>query len=57
MVVRLLGAVRQVTGASTRVEMDRMRIVVDCGLAQGREHAEFNADMMTADALVLTHGH
>ena len=56
-VVRLLGAVRQVTGASTRVEMDRARIVVDCGLAQGRDHGEFNADVMVCDALVLTHGH
>ncbi|HEX4513884.1 MAG TPA: MBL fold metallo-hydrolase, partial [Polyangiaceae bacterium] len=56
-VVRLLGAVRQVTGASTRVEMDRARVVVDCGLAQGRDHGAFNADMMVADALVLTHGH
>jgi metallo-beta-lactamase family protein len=55
--VRLLGAVRQVTGASTRVEMDRARIVVDCGLAQGREHGVFNPEMMNADALVLTHGH
>ena len=55
--VRLLGAVRQVTGASTRVEMDRARIVVDCGLAQGREHGAFNAEMMICDALVLTHGH
>ena len=56
-VVRLLGAVRQVTGASTRVEMDRARIVVDCGLAQGRDHGEFNSNMMICDALVLTHGH
>ncbi len=56
-VVRLLGAVHQVTGASTRVEMGRARLVVDCGLSQGREAAPFNDEVMRADAVVLTHGH
>jgi metallo-beta-lactamase family protein len=55
--VRLLGAVRQVTGAMTRVEMGGARILVDCGIAQGREAAHFPEEARNIDALVLTHGH
>jgi metallo-beta-lactamase family protein len=55
--VRLLGAVRQVTGAATRVEIGSARILVDCGVAQGRERQPMNDAVMDADALVLTHGH
>jgi metallo-beta-lactamase family protein len=55
--VRLLGAVRQVTGAATLVEMGGARILVDCGITQGRERQPMNEGVMEADALVLTHGH
>lgn len=55
--VRLLGAVRQVTGAATRVEMGGARILIDCGVTQGRERQPMNDAVMDADALVLTHGH
>lgn len=55
--VRLLGACRQVTGAMTRVETGGRRILVDCGIAQGRERMEFPDAARDIDALVLTHGH
>jgi metallo-beta-lactamase family protein len=55
--VRLLGAARQVTGAMTRVEMGQKRVLVDCGVAQGREKLEFPDAARDVDALVLTHGH
>ncbi|MCA9590482.1 MAG: MBL fold metallo-hydrolase [Myxococcales bacterium] len=55
--VRLLGAARQVTGAMTRVEMGKRRVLVDCGVAQGREKMEFPDAARDVDALVLTHGH
>jgi metallo-beta-lactamase family protein len=55
--VRLLGAVRQVTGAMTRVELGGKRILVDCGIAQGRESARFPEAARDIDAVVLTHGH
>lgn len=55
--LRLLGAVRQVTGAMTRVEMGGKKLLVDCGIAQGRDHGEFPDAARDADALVLTHGH
>jgi metallo-beta-lactamase family protein len=55
--VRILGAVRQVTGAMTRVEMGGARILVDCGIAQGRERQDFPEAARDIDAVVLTHGH
>lgn len=57
--VRLLGAVRQVTGAMTRVDTGGARLLVDCGVSQGRDRAPdmLEAAAKDADALVLTHGH
>lgn len=55
--VRLLGAARQVTGAMTRVEIGGKRLLVDCGVAQGRERMEFPEAARDVDAVVLTHGH
>ncbi len=57
--VRLLGAVRTVTGAMTRVDTGGARVLVDCGVVQGREARDwvFPDEARDADALVLTHGH
>ncbi|RYZ63167.1 MAG: MBL fold metallo-hydrolase, partial [Proteobacteria bacterium] len=56
--VTLLGAVHQVTGAATVVEQDGVRVLVDCGLAQGRDARAVHLDRAgTLDAIVLTHGH
>lgn len=56
--VTLLGAVHQVTGAATVVEQDGLRVLVDCGLAQGRDHGAVQLDRAgQLDAVVLTHGH
>ncbi len=55
--VRLLGAVRQVTGAMSRVEMGGKRLLVDCGLAQGGGDHGVPDAARDIDALVLTHGH
>ena len=57
--VRLLGAVDVVTGAMTRVEMGGRRILVDCGVGQGREAKRwvFPDAARDVDAVVLTHGH
>lgn len=57
--LRLLGAVRSVTGAMTRVDTGGKRLLVDCGLVQGREARDwvFPEAAHDADALVLTHGH
>ena len=57
--VRLLGAVETVTGAMTRVEMGGKRLLVDCGIGQGREARDwtFPDAASDVDAVVLTHGH
>jgi glyoxylase-like metal-dependent hydrolase (beta-lactamase superfamily II) len=57
--VRLLGAVHTVTGAMTRVDLAGAKLLVDCGVAQGRDARawSFPDDALDADAVVLTHGH
>ena len=55
--VRLLGAARQVTGATTRIEIGGKRLLVDCGVAQGHAKMEFPEAARDVDAVVLTHGH
>ncbi len=57
--VHLLGAVRCVTGATSRVDTGGARVLVDCGVAQGRDARSwvFPEAARDADALVLTHGH
>jgi len=57
--VHLLGAVKSVTGAMTRVETGNAALLVDCGVAQGREASrwEFPEAARDVDAVLLTHGH
>ena len=57
--VHLLGALRTVTGAATLVELGSSRVLVDCGIAQGRAARSWSPsrECATADAVVLTHGH
>jgi metallo-beta-lactamase family protein len=57
--VELLGASRSVTGAMTRVELGGAVLLVDCGIAQGREARGWRMPDAARDAhcLVLTHGH
>lgn len=58
-VVRLLGAVHGVTGAMTRVELGRARVLVDAGIAQGSDARGWSLpdDAHDVDAIVLTHAH
>lgn len=58
--VTLLGAMASVTGAMTLIETGGARVLVDCGVAQGREAERwrFPAEALDKlDAVVLTHGH
>src|SRR5690606_1787449 len=56
---RLLGAVKTVTGAMTRVETGGAALLVDCGVAQGRDAPgwRFPEAARDVDAVLLTHGH
>ena len=57
--VHLLGAVESVTGAMTRVETGNAALLVDCGIAQGREASrwKFPDAARGVDAVLLTHSH
>lgn len=57
--VRLLGAVSTVTGAMTRLELGGAKLLVDCGIAQGKDAGAwaFPDAARDVDAVVLTHGH
>lgn len=61
--VRFLGAARTVTGSKFLVETPNARVLVDCGLFQGRKElrlrnwAEFPVDPATLDAVVISHAH
>lgn len=57
--LHLLGASHSVTGAMTRLELGRTRLLVDCGIAQGDEAREWRMPdaAKDVDAVVLTHGH
>jgi metallo-beta-lactamase family protein len=62
--VKLLsaGAALTVTGSCHRIEARGRRILVDCGLFQGRDvaqlnHEPFPFDPAELDAVLLTHGH
>lgn len=57
------GGAGVVTGSHFLVENDEARVVVDCGIEQGRNFCEscmfddFPYDVATIDALVITHAH
>jgi metallo-beta-lactamase family protein len=61
--IQFCGADRTVTGSSHLVEVNGLRLFLDMGMYQGpRDEAErinrnLPADVRTADAIVLTHGH
>jgi metallo-beta-lactamase family protein len=61
--IQFCGADRTVTGSSHLIEVNGLRLFLDMGLFQGpREEARkingyFPADVKTADAIILSHGH
>ncbi len=63
MTVTFHGAALRVTGSCSLVTAGKTKVLVDCGMIQGDEHAAelnrepFPFDPSELDALVLTHGH
>ncbi len=61
--VEFLGATRTVTGSNFLVSTDRSKIIIDCGLFQGRreeyfkKNSSFSYDPSTLDACILSHAH
>ena len=58
-----LGAARTVTGSKYLLEVDRQRVLVDCGQFQGlkelrrRNWAAFPAHPASLSSIILTHAH
>jgi metallo-beta-lactamase family protein len=63
MQIRFCGAARQVTGSRHLLEVGGKRILLDCGLVQGRRseadarNRDFGFDPRDIDAVVLSHAH
>jgi metallo-beta-lactamase family protein len=63
MQIRFFGAARQVTGSRHLLEVAGRRVLLDCGLVQGRRseadarNREFGFDPRSIDAVVLSHAH
>jgi metallo-beta-lactamase family protein len=61
--VKFLGGAKTVTGSRYLLEVDHIRILVDCGLFQGRKELrrrnwdEFPVDPKSIDMVLLTHAH
>ncbi|MEJ2739078.1 MAG: MBL fold metallo-hydrolase [Dehalococcoidia bacterium] len=60
--ITFLGAAECVTGSQYLVEVDRMKILVDCGIYQERDHldrnwADFHTKPEDIDVVLLTHAH
>lgn len=62
-ILQFLGATETVTGSKFLVETPQARVLVDCGLFQGRKElrlrnwAEFPVDPSSIDAVAVTHAH
>ncbi len=63
MILQFLGAAQSVTGSMHLVEANGHRVLLDCGMVQGRRqesrklNSEFPFDVMSIDAVVLSHAH
>lgn len=59
--IRFLGAVKGVTGSSHLIEFNNKKILLDCGMYQGRDEdlnlEEFEVNPANIDYLFLSHGH
>lgn len=60
MYLQFLGAAREVTGSCYLLETNNKKILIDCGLEQGKdvfENVEFPIAANLIDAVLLTHAH
>ena len=63
MILQFFGAAKTVTGSMHLVEANGHRVLLDCGMVQGKrqearkQNSEFPFDVKSIDALVLSHAH
>lgn len=61
--IKFIGAVRTVTGSNHLITTDKSKIIIDCGLFQGRraeyyeKNSTFPYDPASLDACILSHAH
>lgn len=61
--IKFLGAAQSVTGSKYLLEIDKKKVLIDCGLFQGKKELRLRnwnplpVDAEEIDAIVLTHGH
>ncbi len=60
--LKILGAAEEVTGSNYMLEVGSKRVLIDCGLHQGRDEETrnrepFHFDPTSVDAVILTHAH
>lgn len=60
--IKILGAAEEVTGSNYMLEVGSKRVLIDCGLHQGRDEdvrnrEPFHFDPTSIDAVILTHAH
>src|SRR3982751_2398201 len=61
--IKFLGAAQTVTGSMHLLETEEGRVLVDCGMFQGKReesrarNASLPPEALSADALLLTHAH
>ena len=63
MLIRFLGATRTTTGSMYLIEVNQQRLLLECGLFQGRREGSIERnrclpfDARQIDAVVLSHAH
>lgn len=63
LILQFFGAAQSVTGSMHLVEANGRRVLLDCGMVQGKRqearklNSEFPFDVMSIDAVVLSHAH
>ena len=63
MILQFFGAAQTVTGSMHLVEANGHRVLLDCGMVQGKRqearklNSEFPFDVKSIDAVVLSHAH
>ncbi len=62
MILKIIGAAGEVTGSSYLIECGASRVLVDCGIFQGKDDDRKNSEPFpfaagSLDAVLLTHAH
>ena len=60
MKITFLGAAHEVTGSMTLIELNNEKLLIDCGMEQGKDvfvNQSLHVDASSINAVLLTHAH